>query len=191
MRLVSELWKSVGVIRGIDFGWKYEVSSKGRLRSIDRVYVNKYGKAFKYDGRIVTYRRINKYGYAEVKLEIGDTSTNCLLHRLVAIAFLINPNKYNTVNHKDENKTNNDVNNLEWCTCGYNVTYGTAIKRKTAIGRRHFVPVKQIDSDGNVVATYSSMHEAGRAGFSKQMIYNCIHGICKSHKGYRWEIDGM
>lgn len=191
MRLVSELWKSVGIIRGIDFGWKYEVSSKGRLRSIERVYVNRYGKSFKYDGRVITHRRINKNGYVEVKLEIGDISVNYLLHRLVAIAFLINPNEYDTVNHKDEDKTNNDINNLEWCPRGYNTTYGTAVERRTAVGRKHFIPVKQIDLDGNTIAVYNSISEAARAGFSKQMIYNCVHGICGSHKGYHWEIDEM
>lgn len=178
MRLVSELWKSVGVIRGVDFTGLYEVSTKGRIRNARNL-------------NIITYRHIDAGGYIETKMYRDGNRVRYPIHRLVAIAFLINPNNYDTVNHRDEVKTNNDVNNLEWCSRSYNTTYGTAVKRRTAIGRKHFIPVRQIDSNGNIVAIYSSISEAARAGFSKQMIYNCIHRICRSHRGYRWEIDGM
>lgn len=178
MRLVSELWKSVGIVRGVDFTGLYEVSTKGRIRNARNL-------------NIITYRHIDVCGYIETKMYREGRRIRYPIHRLVAIAFLINPNSYDTVNHKDEIKTNNDVNNLEWCSRSYNTTYGTAVERRTAVGRRHFVPVIQIDADGNIVARYNSISEAARAGFNKQMVYNCIHGINGTHRGYRWEIDGM
>ena len=177
MRLVSELWKSIGIVRGVDFTGLYEVSTKGRIRNARNF-------------NIITYRHTDAGGYIETKMYCMGKCVRYPIHRLVAIAFLINPNNYDTVNHKDEVKINNDVNNLEWCSRSYNTTYGTAVERRTAIGRRHFVPVRQIDVDGNIVARYNSISEAAKAGFSKQMIYNCIHGIKRTHRGYRWEIDG-
>ena len=176
MRLVSELWKSIGIVRGVDFTGLYEVSTKGRIRNARNL-------------NIITYRHTDAGDYIETKMYCMGKCVRYPIHRLVAIAFLINPNNYDTVNHKDEVKINNDVNNLEWCSRSYNTTYGTAVERRTAIGRKHFVPVRQIDVDGNVVARYNSISEAAKVGFSKQMIYNCIHGIKRTHIGYRWEID--
>lgn len=69
-------------------------------------------------------------GYCLVKLSINGKSQEHKVHRLVAKAFIDNPNNYDCVNHKDENKSNNTVENLEWCTRAYNNTYGTRIHRQ-------------------------------------------------------------
>lgn len=69
-------------------------------------------------------------GYVRVRVkDLNDNARTCLLHRLVATAFIPNPNGFPCINHKDEDKTNNNANNLEWCTYKYNSNYGTATKR--------------------------------------------------------------
>ena len=68
-------------------------------------------------------------GYLKVSLRNGSGSQNHSVHQLVARAFIGNPNDYDQVNHKDENKENNHVSNLEWCTAAYNNVYGTRIER--------------------------------------------------------------
>ena len=71
-------------------------------------------------------------GYCLVKLSNKGESKECKVHRLVAVAFINNPNHYDCINHKDEIKTNNYVDNLEWCDHQYNNTYGTRIQKQSA-----------------------------------------------------------
>lgn len=71
----------------------------------------------------------NIYGYAIIKLMKGDKSITYRVHRLVAMAFVPNPDNLPHINHKDENKLNNNPNNLEWCDNSYNNNYGTRNKR--------------------------------------------------------------
>lgn len=74
---------------------------------------------------------IDRYGYPVVHLCKNHKPKYVKIHRLVAQAFIPNPNDLPEVNHKDENKLNNNVENLEWCTNKYNQTYGTVIKRRS------------------------------------------------------------
>lgn len=109
-----ELWKDVRGYEGF-----YQVSSIGRVKSLERVG---------YGGRIFPERILKQnpdsYGYPFVGLhKNGQSKTRCV-HRLVAEAFIPNPLHLKEVNHKDENKWNNHVLNLEWCTTKYNLTYG-------------------------------------------------------------------
>lgn len=142
-------------------------------------------------------------GYLRVGLCNGkDPAKQMLIHRLVAEAFLPNPDNLPCVNHKDECKTNNSVENLEWCTSQYNNTYKErhlrcAYKIKKANTIRSGKSIKQLSLNGEIVAIYPSACEAARqTGFTKQGIMIACHGgqmkkdkWIKSfqYKGYKWE----
>lgn len=119
---MSEEWKPI-------FGYEdhYEVSSSGRVRSITRTITqrNRFGRLIKYqkEGRIL--KQHDRNGYLAVQLCKDGIETTQSVHRLVATTFIDNPLGLQQVNHKDENKHNNSVDNLEWCTCKDNQNYGT------------------------------------------------------------------
>lgn len=105
----------------------YEISSMGRVRSHRR------GKE-----KILKPIRESWNGYLMVSLFDSEGNVHKVkIHRLVALAFVDNPNGYPVINHKDEVKTNNDAANLEWCTVAYNTAYGTARQRAAATLRRN------------------------------------------------------
>ena len=107
------------------------------------------------------------------------------MHRLVAQAFIPNPDNLPEVNHRDEDKTNNCVENLEWCSHLYNMRFGTAIKRGA---EKQSTPVLQIDKDTNeVIAEYPSTAEAGRQlKIWQGNISNCCRGRYKTTGGYKF-----
>lgn len=104
-----EIWKDIEGCEG-----KYQVSNKGRIKSLQDRGVKRE--------KILSLLKHNS-GYYSIGLMINGKCKHFLVHRLVAKAFIENPNNYNFVNHKDENKRNNDVENLEWCTKSYNAIY--------------------------------------------------------------------
>ena len=123
---MCEVWKDVEGYEGL-----YQISSLGRIKTCKRkVHVSHQG----YDGfRITTERllktRINQFGYETVKLCKDNKYKEVFIHRLVAQAFICNPNNLSQVNHKDENPLNNEVDNLEWCSSKYNCNYGERNKK--------------------------------------------------------------
>lgn len=160
-----EIWKDIHGYEG-----KYQVSNFGRVRSLDRLSWT--GKAFvRVKGRIMTQnRRYNKkrneYGYPYVSFHNSSHSPSkkMLVHRLVAEAFLPNPNDLPCINHKDEDKANNSLSNLEWCDIAYNNAYGTARKRSMETRRRKGIckKVLKFDMDFNLLKTFSSVAEAAK-----------------------------
>lgn len=121
---------AVPVIRKPVVGYEgqYEVDNLGRVFSVDRVkQVNDNGRI--YDKPIAgrqMRQRLHSKGYKVVSLTHDGITKTCYVHRLVADAFIPNPNGFPMVNHRDEDKTNNFVENLEWCTALYNNTYNDA-----------------------------------------------------------------
>lgn len=113
-----EQWKDIQGYEGL-----YQVSNKGRVRSIDRV-IKHYPKDYFQKGRVLK-SALSKNGYPMVILVNHNERKTRNVHRLVAETFIVNPNNFPEVNHKDEDKTNNSVENLEWCTRKYNANYGT------------------------------------------------------------------
>ena len=128
----KEIWRE---IRG--YGGMYQVSSHGRVRSLDRVVERKGRGTLFIKGRILT-QSDDTHGYMKVNLTKHDKKRTFKVHRLVAIHFLDNPNNLPCVNHKDENKLNNNVDNLEWCTKAYNNSYGTKAKRQSETRKKLF-----------------------------------------------------
>lgn len=124
-------------------------------------------------------------GYKVVTLYNSKKAKNYLVHRLVATEFLENPCNYKEINHRDENKANNSVENLEWCDHSYNINYGTRNERQIdSISKR----IYQYTKDLKLVNVYKSSIEAERQceGFNHRGIsYACI-GKLKTYKGYIW-----
>lgn len=119
----GETWKPVVGYEGL-----YEVSDHGRVKSCKRFRVGKRGAQTLVAERLMRQAHDHS-GYLKVGLRIGGNCFNHSVHQLVAKAFIPNPNGYDQINHKDENKENNYVSNLEWCTAAYNNAYGTRIER--------------------------------------------------------------
>lgn len=171
MRLISELWKDVYMYRGINYEGKYRISSKGRAQNTKRGnFLNPYSN--------------KTHPYPCVTFTKGkDSHKTIKLHRIVAEMFLINPNGYKHINHKDENPGNFDINNLEWCTQQYNNNYGS---RGEKIAKTLGVPIVQLDPCGNLIKIWESAKEAGRNGFNTGNIVECLNKHRISHKGYIW-----
>lgn len=107
------------------------------------------------------------------------------IHRLVAEAFIPNPNNYPQVNHKDENRKNNCVDNLEWCTPKYNSNYGIGHAKQTIACSK---PVAMLDDNDMLIDWFYSCKEAERqTGIYNRDINSCAHGKRKSAGGYKWK----
>ena len=135
--------------------------------------------------------KIENNGYVRYYLRnrVTKKTSGKLAHRLVAIAFLPNPYKYKEVNHKDENKVNNHIENLEWCTRKYNINYGTGQKRKAnkLTNGKQSKRVGQYDMDGNLISVWESAMECGRNGFGQGNVTNCCNGKLNHYKGSKWK----
>lgn len=160
----GEIFKPIEGYEGV-----YEVSNYGR------VYSNRTHKFLK--------AKPNTRGYLQVDLSVSGVHKMAYIHRLVARAFLNNPNGLTEVNHKDEDKRNNRSDNLEWCTGSYNLSYGTRIQR---IAKKIMRAVEQLDKNGNVLMTFESLAEAERNGYNHANVSNCCHGKSKTAYGYQW-----
>lgn len=114
-----EEWRPIEGYEGL-----YEVSSYGRVRSVDRFIVDSLGHRKFYKGKVLIPVKSN-LGYLLVSLCCNGKHKGITVHRLVAQAFLPNPDNLPEINHKDEDKTNNSVENLEWCDRSYNINYGS------------------------------------------------------------------
>jgi len=175
---MNEEWKPIEGYEGL-----YEVSNLGRVRSLPREVKGHKGTPYLRPGCILK-NHIDYKGYEYVVLTVNAKGIQKKVHRLVAMAFIPNPDNLPMVNHKDECKANNHVDNLEWCTALYNSNYGTG-KSKCAWNKK---VVEQYDLNGNYMATYPSIMDAAKAvGTSKQQISSCVHnGRSKTAGGYKW-----
>ena len=169
----------------------YQVSNKGNVKSLNYRHTGKE--------RILKLRKNNR-GYLQVFLYKEGKAKVYKVHRLVATAFIPNPNNLEQVNHIDEVKTNNIVENLEWCTREYNYHYGTRIRRvaeantgnpklsKALINNPKLSkPVIGINKVSGLIVEFPSTHEASRqTGISQGNIAQCCKGKLKSAGGFYW-----
>ena len=138
------------------------------------------GKVWSYRSKKFLKPNIQPKGYYIYRLTKNGKQKGYLAHRLVAEAFISNPCNYEQVNHKDEDKSHNYVNNLEWCDREYNMNYGTQIQRAT---KKKQTKVECIET-GQV---YNSMKEACEAlGLGKNALTNYFNRGYKTCGGYTW-----
>jgi hypothetical protein len=171
---MEEIWKDIKGYEGL-----YQVSNLGNVKSLK---TNKILK--KIQGQ-----------YYNVGLYNNRIKKHIKIHRLVAETFLSNPNNYDCINHKDENKYNNNVNNLEWCTRKYNNNYGTRLNKisKSLINNPKICKkVNQYDKNHNFIKQWESTMEIERKlGIKNTHISDCC--LKKEHYktagGYIWEYE--
>lgn len=129
----------------------------------------------------------SKTGYLHLMLYNDNGSKNFLVHRLVAEAFIPNPDNLPCVNHKNEDKTDNRVENLEWCTVAYNNTYKN---RHIKVGVKRGKIVYQYTVDGQFIREWPSTREVERSlGFAQTHISDCCLGKLKQVYGYVWSYN--
>ena len=172
--MIEEIWKDIEGYEGL-----YQVSSEGRIKSLSRLTSN---------GRKIAEKILkpsnNGWGYLQVILCKDGKHINHRIHRLVAQAFIPNPENKPEVNHIDENKENNNVDNLEWVTSKENSNHGT---HKERVAKAQSKPVMGISLDGKSYLYFNSTMDAGRlGGFKQSAISACCRGERKTHKGYTW-----
>lgn len=180
-----EQWKRIDIS---NLKYEYKVSNLGQVKSEDMKSKTPTGYPAIRKGRILKPRK-DSAGYLRVSLPTTDKGyKNFAVHRLVAQAFIPNPNNYPQVNHKDENRLNNMADNLEWCTQLYNNHYGTHSEKtiKSMINNPlRSKRIVQYDLEGNLIKVWPSASEARRSGFSH--VFDCLSGRTKQCKGYKWE----
>lgn len=188
----KEKWKPIE-----NYEYSYEVSNKGRIRSKERV--DRIGHPW-HPRIIKPYAQ--KSGYLNVSLSDGQgNSKKFLVHRLVAKAFVNNPNDLKVVNHIDENVQNNDYLNLEWCTTKYNLNYGNrgkrasetiknnpdTIKRLKKMAEQQRKKVIQFTKSGEFVKEWPSTYSTKQGGFKPGGVSSCCLGKTKTHHNFIWK----
>lgn len=177
---MEEIWKD---IEGYD--GRYQVSNLGNVRSVDHVV--KVVRYVKYKGKAIK-PFTDKDGYKCVRL---GSSCHKKVHRLVANAFINNPNGYNQVNHIDLDKSNNDYKNLEWCTCTHNIKHSYSKNKDRGRGGAKFGKnpnsraICQYEGS-NLIREYDSISRVREFGFtpwsvSKSIRYN------RPYAGFIWK----
>ena len=179
----KEIWKDIEGFEG-----KYQISNMGNVKSLN---YNNTGKE-----RILKPWK-NRGGYLQVVIFKDGKAKGYLVHQLVATAFCENPEGYTEINHKDEDKTNNNVDNLEWCDRKYNVNYGTRNKRAGKKQRGKKIPEEQIKKlskpiysinkkSGLIMYWESAMKAERCTGIANGNINKCLKGKRKSAGGFYW-----
>lgn len=161
-----EIWKE------IENYPNYQISNLGRVKS------------FWYGKEKILKNCKDRGGYLQVLLCKEGKIKHYLIHRLVAQAFIPNPNNLPQVNHKDENPKNNCVENLEWCDSSYNVNFGTRNERMT---QRKQKPILQFTKQGEFVKKWDSATQVERVlGFKQSNISICCKGKYKFMYDFKW-----
>lgn len=184
---MKEIWREIKGYEG-----KYQVSNLGRVRSLDRTVQDTIGRTRHLKGKMLKLKKNVKSNYLYVSLPDRYE----YVHRLVARAFIPNPNGFPEVNHKDENRSNNIYTNLEWCSRQYNHDYGTRTVKESATKSK---PVAQISMAGRIINIFPNAIIASEVtGANRrqiQMVANHYQYLDKNNNliryltagGYKWK----
>ena len=175
-----EIWKDIK-----DYEGYYQVSNFGKVKSLNRKIWN--GKGFYISKEIILKSGITKKGYLHVVLCNEGKRKTCIIHRIVAKAFLLNSNNLPEIDHLDNDGTNNYLNNLEWVTYSENrKRMYQRDKRKSAVMKKVF----QFDLNNNLITEYESSYEAERKTKIKNTnICKCCKNKRKSAGGFIWKYN--
>lgn len=180
---MEEIWRDIEGYEGL-----YMISDHGRVWSQRR--------------KIYLKQNLHYNGYLAVTLCKTSIQKTFTVHRLVALHFINKMEGKNIVNHIDENKQNNNINNLEWCNLVENARHGTGIQRsintrnnsekwvkgvKSRIEKQS-TPIKALNIQTGETLKFKSVSDAGRKGFTPSSVSSCINSkrSMKTHKGYKW-----
>ena len=174
-----EIWKDIN-----GYGGLYKVSNYGNVKSYQKN---------KLTGKLLTPKKLNK-GYFFVILSMNYKNKAYLIHRLVAIHFLENPNNYSVINHKDENKLNNYFENLEWCTRKYNRNYSLLRKpnyhppeKRIRKVKQRIEKINQYNLKNEILKTWDSAIQIKKQlSKNEYSIYECCLGKRKTAYGFKW-----
>lgn len=179
---MAEIWKPIPQYDGL-----YVVSNTGKVKSVNW---NRTG-----EGKEL--KPFSNNGYARVCIRKNGVGKHFLVHRLVAELFIDNPDNYPVVNHKDGNKLNNEVSNLEWVSIKENVNhaismglrpYNVVCVRKRGKENKLCKPVFQYDREGNLIRKWeTSFDVAEQLGFDRKTIIACCNGHKKTYRGFIWK----
>ena len=171
----NEIWKPIPGYEGL-----YEVSNLGRVKSLGKNLYNINENTYSFHAYSHIMKPSTNKGYLQVNLSKNGVLKCIKVHRLVAMAYIPNPNNYPQVNHKNEIRNDNRVENLEWCNNKYNSNYGS---RNAKLSKK----VAQYTKDDVFVNEFKSCIEVEKQlGFSNGHISKCCLGKRKSAYGYHW-----
>ena len=184
---MEEIWKN---IEGYP---NYQVSNMGRVKRLSTGYYRRTEKILK--------PQLQNNGYLHIKLSQKDKTKCILVHRLVAQVFIPNPNNLPQVNHINEDKTDNRVENLEWCTQKYNINYGNGISKRVKTNKENGTYKKigeinskirsksilQFSKDNSFIRKWDCIMDVQRElGYDNKQICSCLKNRQKTAKGFKW-----
>ena len=184
---MEEIWKN---IEGYP---NYQVSNMGRIKRLSTGYYRRTEKILK--------PQLQNNGYLHIKLSQKDKTKCILVHRLVAQVFIPNPNNLPQVNHINEDKTDNRVENLEWCTQKYNINYGNGISKRVKTNKENGTYKKigeinskirsksilQFSKDNSFIRRWDCIMDVQRElGYDNKQICSCLKNRQKTAKGVKW-----
>ena len=184
---MEEIWKN---IEGYP---NYQVSNMGRIKRLSTGYYRRTEKILK--------PQLQNNGYLHIKLSQKDKTKCILVHRLVAQVFIPNPNNLPQVNHINEDKKDNRVENLEWCTQKYNINYGNGISKRVKTNKENGTYKKigeinskirsksilQFSKDNSFIRRWDCIMDVQRElGYDNKQICSCLKNRQKTAKGFKW-----
>lgn len=188
--LPNEIWKQTRFVN-------YVVSNYGRVKRLAHVSIpesnDPHAHHRTYCEKMIKLAT-NRCGYLFHRFSINGHLVHGYVHQLVAEAFIPNPQNLPFINHKNENKSDNRVYNLEWCTAKFNSNYGTCQQRRAVsimkMRRERVVDVDQYDKNGNYITSFHTKGELDDAGFVVKTVLRCCSKEQETSHGFVWRFKG-
>jgi len=178
--MAEEIWKDIDGFEG-----RYQISDRGRVKRLERYVLIQHPTKpyYRHLQELILTPNNDKDGYEIITLNADGKEKNMKIHRLVGIAFIDNPNHFDQINHKDGNKHNNNVSNLEWCDCRYNQVHAWET------GLRETLKFAQIEKEENkIINIFDSLNDIRKS--YEDIDFSTIIKVCRGkrnfHHGFRW-----